>query len=140
MPYLFTCKGEVTRTAVLFIFDEKLKKLIHKHFSPHTFLQQGYSNNCLPFSFLQKNRERLILSCQLSAAEPLGHSTMKLQTDPHTACHRSPSLYKPVNSSISAIIKAFWLITPFNWIIPAAWAKWYLVSSAAEKRHRQMKN
>lgn len=116
-----------------------LTMLIHKSF-PHTQSFNDTPASILPFPPFKRKRERLILSSQLPAVEPLSQNTTMLLTDPHTACHLSPSLCKPVNSSISAIIKAFWLITPFNWPIPVAWAKWYLVSSAVEQREKQTKD
>lgn len=113
-----------------------LTMLIHKPF-PHTQSFNDTPASILPFPPFK--RKRLILSSQLPAVEPLSQNTTMLQTAPHTACHLSPSPCKLVNSSIPAIIKAFWLITPFNWPIPVAWAKWYLVSSAAEKTEKQTK-
>lgn len=81
-----------------------------------------------------KRRGRLILPCLLSAVESLSHNTGMLQTPPHSmpTLFSSLSLCKLVNCSTTTIIKVFWLITPFNWTIAAAWAKWHLVSSAAE--------
>lgn len=115
-----------------------LTLLIHKPF-PHTQSFNDTPASILPFPPFKRKREGLILSSQLPAVVPLSQNTTMLQTDPHTACHLSPSPCKPVNSSISAIIKAFWLITPFNWPIPVAWAKWYLVSSATEQTEKQTK-
>lgn len=88
-----------------------------------------------------KKRGRLILLCLLSAVELLSHNTGMLQTPPHSmpSLSYSVSLCKPVNSSTTTIIKAFWLITPFNWTVPAARAKWRLVSSAAEQSKRTNK-
>lgn len=88
-----------------------------------------------------KERGRLILPCLLSAVELLSHNTGMLQTPPHSmpSLSHSVSLCKPVNSSTTTIIKAFWLITPFNWTVAAARAKWRLVSSAAEQSKRTNK-
>lgn len=88
-----------------------------------------------------KRSERLILPCLLSAVKPLIPNTGMLQTPAHKMPSLPPrclprpslSLRKPVNSSSTTIIKAFWLITPFNWTIQATRAKWRLVSSAAEQ-------
>lgn len=71
------------------------------------------------------------------AAEPKHRHAAETTTQHDTSL--SLSHRKPVNSGISAIIKAFWLITPFNWTIPVARAKWCLVSSAAERRERTNK-
>ncbi|TNN65502.1 hypothetical protein EYF80_024321 [Liparis tanakae] len=57
-------------------------------------------------------------------------------TTTQRAISLSVSLCEPVNSSTTAIIKAFRLITPFNWTVQAARAKWRLVSSAAEQSER----
>lgn len=99
----------------------------------------------MPFSMLllqlagislppDKRRGRLILPCLLSAVESLSHNTCMLQTPPHSmpTLFSFLSLCKLVNCSTTTIIKLFWLITPFNWTIAVDWAKWHLVSSAAE--------
>lgn len=93
-----------------------------------------------PSSWQKERKANFTLSAVCSGATEPQHWYAADTTSQHAiSLSSSPSLCKPVNSSTTTIIKAFWLITPFNWTILAARAKWRLVSSAAEQSERTNK-
>lgn len=100
-------------------------------FSLGCFNCSGGVQAAVPSLCSDKRWERLILS--RSGADKPKHLHTAESTTQHDT-FLSLSHRKLVNSSISAIIKAFWLITSFNWTIPVARAERCLVSSAAEQR------